>query len=287
MLLAIPIAVFVIAVREAGQLAAARLCRLPIARVRLGVRAEPAPPWRAAHLVPIAAATVATYLAIAVLAFGHAAIAGSPSGRTFLAVDAVLEGYDATGKLEPGDRIIAVDGDPIGVGARSSGASEAPAGTRVGSRPEPPPSLSERVSRRGGAPVALTIERAGQARDVTVTPKPGPQPGMWLLGIRPTLEVEHTRDVAASVRIGLAFPIDQVGALIAQLGSTGEADAGGPVRIVDEFRDAYRFDARRAVALILPYLVFGLLAAVAYDAMRAIALVLALRRQRTPATATR
>jgi len=63
-------------------------------------------------------------------------------------VGAIVPDRPADGKLEPGDRILSVDGD------------------EVTSFPE----VQEIISRRAGKPVKLELERDGKRIDVTVTP---------------------------------------------------------------------------------------------------------------------
>ena len=83
-------------------------------------------------------------------------------------VDVVLPGFDATGKLQPGDRIVAVDGARLD---------------------EPVvPALVKAVNARDGAPVTLAFERDGTTQTITVRPqldrtKDGRT--SWVLGIRP------------------------------------------------------------------------------------------------------
>ena len=291
LLLGVPIAAFVLVVRELGQPAAARLCRLPVAtfslgygrawwqrtlasgttfqlgRVPLGAAIELAPPRRMAHLVPIAAGAGATYLAIALVAMAHSLAYGIETGRAYVAVGSVLPGYDAEGKLEPGDRILATDGQPLAFWQ-----------------------LRDRVDQRAGAPMVLTIERAGQTRDVSVTPRPTEQPGRWVLGFRPEVERERDRDLAAAVGSGIAYPGRTIAAIARELVTMTlgdeEVDAGGPVRIVDEFRMPEP-GLRLAIEMIVLLLTYALIVGALYDVVRAIALVLAVRRQRTSATATR
>jgi regulator of sigma E protease len=63
-------------------------------------------------------------------------------------VGAIVPSKPADGKLEPGDRILSVDGD------------------EVTSFPE----VQEIVSRRAGKPIKIELERDGKRLDVTVTP---------------------------------------------------------------------------------------------------------------------
>ena len=87
-------------------------------------------------------------------------------------VDVVLPGFDATGKLQPGDRIVAIDGAPL----------DAPV----------VPALVNAVNARDGAPVTLAFERDGKTQTIIVRPqldrtKDGRT--SWVLGIRPRAEL--------------------------------------------------------------------------------------------------
>ena len=71
-----------------------------------------------------------------------------------VAVDGVLDGFDATSKLQPGDRIRAVN--------HKQHIVDGPGGLRL---------LGERVQETSGAPMIITVERGGVERDLTITPQ--------------------------------------------------------------------------------------------------------------------
>ncbi len=168
-------------------------------------------------VVIVALAGVASYLAIAALAFAFFETRGMATGRRFYVVDDVLDDYDAKGKLEPGDRIVAVYDQPV--------------------FPYQGKTLTERVNDAGGGPVRLTIERDGKPLDITIQPRRG-QDG-WLLGIKKVDQAELVFDHLHAVRSGLVFALARTIQLVQQLVPKHEADPGGPARIVDEFRAAY------------------------------------------------
>lgn len=83
-------------------------------------------------------------------------------------VDVVLPGFDATTKLQPGDRIVAIDGEPLGTPVV--------------------PALVSQVNAHAGSPVTLTVERAGQEQTIVVRPqqdRTNDGKTSWVLGIRP------------------------------------------------------------------------------------------------------
>ncbi len=82
-------------------------------------------------------------------------------------VGTVLDGYDATGKLAVGDRIVAIDGVAL---------------------TEPVvDDLVARVNARGGAPVTIAFDRDGERRELTLRPTRDHRArgDVWVLGIRP------------------------------------------------------------------------------------------------------
>jgi regulator of sigma E protease len=192
--------------------------------------------WR--RLATSLAGPAANYLSTVAVAMALLMIHGVDAVDRLIHVADVLHGYDAVGKLERGDQILLVDGEPLLAD--------------VG------PSLTERVSKKQGAPVALTIRRAGKVLDVEITPKPGEdkQGGprrdhtgnpIYLLGIAPTRAVVLDVGVIEAARLAIAYPIEQTKVIVvgfyggfydAVFGSE-RTDPGGPVRIVEDFRQEF------------------------------------------------
>ena len=167
----------------------------------------------------VAAAGAASYVAIAALAFTLFAIRGVDTYKRIYVVDQVLDRFDAAGKLEPEDRIVAFGGEELVAGRG--------------------PMLAERVAAAGGAPVQLTIVRAGRRRDVTIQPTHDAR-GNWLLGIRQREELELDRDVGRAAAAAVRFPVSSlVDALTPAAENAPSEGVGGPVRIVQEFRNAF------------------------------------------------
>ncbi len=213
---------------ELGRYAFARLAKLPIERVRLRVLVQLGGRERlGAQLGALTAGLAAAYLGVAALAFASYSCRGVPTGEEELVVQEVLEGFDAVGKLQPGDRILAVDGEPLGL--------------------LPGRQLVGRVAAKQGAAVTLTVRRGGAPLDVTIQPTLREDPDgrpMWRLGIRQGVRPEVSTGVAIAAASAIRAPLEQTRAIVADgIAAISEAfeggeevDAGGPVRIVDEFR---------------------------------------------------
>lgn len=160
--------------------------------------------------IAIAVATVAHYIAIALLVFAGVLALGVPTGRSSVVVTDVLPGFDAAGKLKAGDRIVAVNG--VSVAGRS---------------------VRDLVGDQGEV-VHLAVERGTSRVDVDLQPRP--QNGRWLLGVRLQPELELARDVGVATRIAIEAPVSGPVELVRSmhLVASDEADPGGPKRIVEE-----------------------------------------------------
>jgi hypothetical protein len=165
------------------------------------------------HALGLAIGPLATYLAIAAIAFVAYCGEGFPDERIF--IERVGAEYDAAGKLALDDQVIAVDGRRV-FSARDIGEIVAP--------------------KRGGA-VTVTVIRDGAQRDLAVVPLEKPA-GTWRLGI--TLQRGTTTDAGRSVTWAARYPKDMVigilGGLVELVTGTEAADIGGPARIVEELR---------------------------------------------------
>lgn len=180
------------------------------------------PGWQ--RLVTILAGPATNYLLAGVLGMVFYACHGIEVPRWY-GIGDVLPGYDAHGKLEPGDRIVAVDHSALYI---DSG-----------------PSLIERVNASRGAPITLTIERGGKSHDVQVTPHDDGTGSAtrWRLGVRPVV-MNLTIELGALDAAGraLTYPFTLTRTIVTGLyrivfGSE-ETDLGGPVRMVEEFSRA-------------------------------------------------
>lgn len=176
--------------------------------------------WRriARKWLATAVGAVAGYLYIATLAFVLFTCRGVMKERAWYTVDSVLPDFDAAGKLQPGDRIVAVDGAPIHFPSTQS--------------------LVEAINAHDGAAVTFAVERGEQKLDVVVQPRLDPRTDgkrIWVVGIKPRLDHDFDRDVTSAIGHALHTPISEARQLAAELAPKEHADPGGPKRIVDEF----------------------------------------------------
>jgi regulator of sigma E protease len=231
------------------------------------------PVWQ--RFITIFAGPATNYLSAIVLAMLLFTCHGIDEPRWF-GVGSVLEKYDAYGKLQPDDRIVAVDHQPL---AWHTGDE-----------------LVRRVNDSKGAPLTLSIVRDGQPREVVVKPTQE-KDGGWKIGVR---QEAHT--VAVSVGVveaaGLAvrFSINQTRAIGRTLYGIvfrrESADPGGPVRMVEEFYRAFSLGLVPGVILVMQLSVylglFNLLPIPALDGGRLVFLIyeMVTRRRANPKVET-
>ena len=208
--------------------------------------------WKATSQLVLAAiaGNVASYLLAAAVAFGVLAGDGITTGVRDV-VQEVLPGYDAATKLRAGDVIVAVDHEPIGS-----------------------VSLGDRVASRSGAPVTLTIDRAGLTSDISVTPKRSTEGDThrWLLGIKRAVEPIQSRDVGAALGAGAVFPASYVRIVASEIGKRlperDRVDLGGPIRMVEAFQLPQRSFLVEVGRRCMRFAVFAMLLMLVVDIVR-------------------
>lgn len=203
------------------------------------------PAWQ--RFVTIFAGPATNYISAIALALALFTCHGVDSKERFIRVDKVLQDYDALGKLEKGDRIVQVDDATIMAGQGKS--------------------LRERVAEKRGQPVAITVLRGLQIHRVLITPKQEldakGQPvkdrqgnHSYLLGIAQSAPaVVKQVGFAEAAWHALKYPVEQTEVIATGLYGiivgTEEADPGGPVRIVDEFRKAFTYSWVTGIELLM------------------------------------
>ncbi len=254
-----------VVVSELARRSVARLCKL---HVEGGLRFAPltGPGRPGATLAALAAGPVTTYLGVGLLAFILFAQRGVPGSEQYVITE-LVSGFDSTGKLAPGDRLVAFDQDPVvpGVGL----------------------SVAQRVNQRGGAPVTLTILRDGASQDVTLQPikqaTESPEVTIWRLGIKFDRQRVTAGQTGAAARSALRYPLDQLaaiaGGLRTELLGSDELELGGPIRIIEELQ-ATEESSWLALGLALLVSSYVLLATLVFDGIRALLLAIATLRRR-------
>jgi len=172
--------------------------------------------WRAAtwrRVAVIAAGPLANVVIAFVLLFAVFAAGGAPSQNPSVTVAAVEPGTPAAAAgLQPGDRVLAVDGRATRTFA----------------------AVARRIRASRGAPVTLVVDRGGQR--VTLGPRPTIfRDGRWIWGFEPAARlVRYPLDrAAASAGSDLWHVVTGTGTGIASIFSSRErSHLSGPVGIV-------------------------------------------------------
>jgi regulator of sigma E protease len=209
------------------------------------------PAWM--RFLTIFAGPATNYVSAIVLAFFLFTCHGEYSKWKWHEVAAIRDDFDAHGKLQVGDRIVAVDGVPI----LARGQYIAPDGVQYSAD-----SLTRRVNEKKGAPVTMTVLRDGKKVDVTITPKlsfrdlPYNTTPMYLLGIVP-VEGADVLDVGifTAAKDAFIYPVEQTkmiaGGLYSIIRGEEKADPGGPKRIFDEFAKAWALGPITGIQLLM------------------------------------
>ncbi|HEY6179662.1 MAG TPA: M50 family metallopeptidase [Kofleriaceae bacterium] len=231
------------------------------------------PVWQ--RFLTIFAGPATNYLSAIVLAMALYTCHGVDVPHWY-GVGRAMPDYDAYGKLEPGDRIIKVNGVPLYV---DSG-----------------PSLTERINASNGAPIALTLERDGKPLEVSVKPKQEKDSAgktMWRIGVAyEKQELVVGVGVVDAAQRALVYPIEQTKAigraLYGIVFGSEKADPGGPIRMVEEFYRAFSAGIVPGINLLMMLSVylglFNLLPIPALDGGRLVFLVyeMVTRRRANP-----
>ncbi len=194
------------------------------------------PAWQ--RFVTIFAGPATNYLSAIVLAMFLFTCHGVDQAQPNYHVAEVLADHDAAGKLEKMDVILKVDGEPLVAGDRRT--------------------LTERVNEKKGAPIKLTVRRGPQELDVEITPKLVKDDNgkdTYRLGIKHSRFILTEIGVLEAAWYSIKYPIVQteviIGGLYGIIVGTEEADPGGPVRIVDEFRKAFTHSWVAGIQLLM------------------------------------
>ena len=153
-----------------------------------------------------------------------ASIVGLATGRP-TTISSVSPGSAAEeAGIQPGDRVLAVDGEPVGSWD----------------------AFTDRVKASGGDPIALRLDRAGSVETVTVTPRPSGE--NYIVGVVSGADVlgSKVRDLGLveSASLGFTQTKDMLGLYFGIIGKlvTGREsfreNVGGPVMIAKQTKEA-------------------------------------------------
>jgi regulator of sigma E protease len=243
------------------------------------------PVWQ--RFATIFAGPATNYLTAIVLALILFSLAGIESGTSWYGVDKVSSGFDAHGKLLPGDRIVKLDGKPLF--------------ETFGGEKQPP--LSSLVNASDGKPLSLTVLREGKEVAVQVTPKltedtskdsgDAKQKQIYRLGIE--LNIEEERVAVGPIGVvteSLTYPVVKTKQIAVGLYEivTGQQEGMfmGPVGITDMIKRTFEVGWVRVFELLMllnVYLgLFNLLPLPALDGGRLVFLgyEMATRRRANP-----
>ncbi|HEY0482358.1 MAG TPA: M50 family metallopeptidase [Kofleriaceae bacterium] len=231
------------------------------------------PVWQ--RFLTIFAGPATNYLSAIVLAMALYTCHGIDVPHWY-GVAKVMPEYDAYGKLEPGDRIVAINQVPLFINSGHN--------------------LMERVSESRGAPLTLTLERGGKRRDVQILPRQDKDAAgktIWRIGVQYEQQqlVVGVGVIDAAER-ALIYPVEQTKAigkaLYGIVFGSEKADPGGPIRMVEEFYRAFSAGVVPGINLLMMLSVylglFNLLPIPALDGGRLVFLVyeMVTRRRANP-----
>ncbi|MEZ4398731.1 MAG: M50 family metallopeptidase [Kofleriaceae bacterium] len=179
------------------------------------------PVWQ--RIATIFAGPFTNYLAAVVLAI---VVYTSYGGRqSYYAVDSTDAAYDAHGKLQAGDRLLAIDGKPL----RFQTGTE----------------LSEATNAIGDRAAVFTIERGGQRLDVAVATKYDADPKIqrYRIGVRTAIVDQRTpMGFGAAVGAAVSFPWRQTKAtlhlIVGKFRGKNDLQVGGVVEMGTQVKAA-------------------------------------------------
>ncbi len=196
---------------------------------------------RSSNAVAVAIAAAAQYTGLALLVAFTFQCTGVSTGTSHWRVGKGMHAHsDARDKLQPGDRIVRVDGQPVYA-------------MRDGRRSLP--TLQQLIGKQVGRSVAVTVDRQGVESTHSIRLKQLPSRGSTYVGLGITLRVQREHEWVGGVTavgLGLAYPYHHVRKLLSDIRrSVFAKDKGeltGPVGITSSIPEPDTFSWRRAMA---------------------------------------
>lgn len=243
------------------------------------------PTWQ--RFLTILAGPATNYLFAIFLAFLLFTSVGVPGSTARYVVNGVNEGFDAHGKIEPGDVIVSIQ--------RPGDTAPVPVYHRVDDNPPAQP-LSALVHASGGAAIQVKVLRDGDERTLEILPREDPamvdeKTGEKLYRLGIMLDEERV-DVGffGALTYAFEFPIEQTKMNLAHMYKmiTGEVkgELTGPVGIADAMQQTISVGWIKALELLVLFNVlvglFNLLPIPALDGGRLVFLVYEMATRRRP-----
>jgi regulator of sigma E protease len=200
------------------------------------------PAWQ--RFVTIFAGPATNYLTAIVLALILFSAAGVRAREIYYGVDSTDADYQAAKVLEPGDRILAVNGKSVWINGPNDESVGLMDTLKTSQHPVDPKAAPAKGT--DGVPVTLTIQRDGKRIDVRVTPKFDDTKDVmaYRLGI-------HLQQQSERVRVGpigivteaLRYPVDKTveitTGLYQVIRGKAKAEVKGPVGMADMVQSAF------------------------------------------------
>jgi regulator of sigma E protease len=188
------------------------------------------PAWQ--RFATILAGPATNFLSAFILAFVLFQFWGVRSVERWHAVGAMKEGYDATDKFKPEDRILAINGNPVLAVDADHTFHELRAIINANTK---------------GEALIVTVRRGDELLNISALPKlEKDEDGkpLYRLGIAPYQQSERVKaGVLSSMKHALIYPFEQsaviVGSIVKIIRGKEKADVGSGVRIVEEFKKAF------------------------------------------------
>ena len=232
---------------EAMRVIVGRNLGLP-SRLR-GLRTAPGPRWKQG--AALVGALAGAYLYLAVVALVIYLAYGMETGVVHYGVAETHDGFDAHGKLLPGDRLISIDGQPV-LDRGDDALAPNPVSTIIQERMESGATSVQIEVLRAGAPVVVTITPSLDDSDELVGPR-------YLIGVLLNSEPERVSPGVGAVGPALAYPARGFAVILGELhqfvvGGV-EEELTGPVGITSALSEASEVDMGAFFMMALTLLV--------------------------------
>lgn len=199
------------------------------------------PAWQ--RFLTILAGPGTNYLTAIVIGIVLYTAAGVDVSTRWWTVGEITPGFDAQGKLETGDRVLAVDGKPIHIQYRGEPSEEL---------------FSDIVHRSAGKPLALTVLRKEREVNVTVQPRFDESTQKYRLGIGLGSYEEEERvpvGFGGAIATSFYYPIDMTQRIGASLWDIitfkQKPEFLGPVGITDLIKKTVEVGWIRVLELLM------------------------------------